>query len=38
VIEFADRVVDVSQVEQIVGAAAHRAAAERMAEAVRLLR
>lgn len=35
---FADRVIDVSQVEQIVGAAAHRAAAERMAEAVRLLR
>lgn len=32
---FAERVIDVVQVEQIVGAAAHRAAAERMAEAVR---
>lgn len=32
---FADRVVDVAEVERIVGSAAHRAAAERMAEAVR---
>jgi beta-N-acetylhexosaminidase len=32
---FADRIVDVVQVEQIVGAAAHRAAAERMAQAAR---
>jgi beta-N-acetylhexosaminidase len=32
---FADRMVDVAQVEQVVGAAAHRAAAERMAQAAR---
>ncbi len=32
---FSDRVIDVAQVEQIVGSASHRAAAERMAEAVR---
>jgi beta-glucosidase-like glycosyl hydrolase len=35
---FADRVIDVAQVEQVVGSAVHRAAAERIAEAVRLLR
>ncbi len=34
---FADRVIDVAQVEQIVGSAAHSAAAERMAEAVKRL-
>jgi beta-glucosidase-like glycosyl hydrolase len=32
---FADRMVDVAQVEQIVGAAAHRDAAERIAQAAR---
>jgi beta-N-acetylhexosaminidase len=32
---FADRVIDVAQVEQIVGSSAHRAAAERMAGAVK---
>lgn len=31
---FADRVIDVARVEQVVGAAAHRAASQRMAEAV----
>jgi len=34
---FAERVIDVAQVEKIVGSAAHRAAAERMAEAVKRL-
>jgi beta-glucosidase-like glycosyl hydrolase len=32
---FADRMVDVAQVEQMVGAAAHRSAAERMTQAAR---
>jgi beta-glucosidase-like glycosyl hydrolase len=32
---FADRMVDVAQVEQVVGAAAHRSAAERIAQAAR---